>query len=102
MTTDTLHAAAERIHEAADKAMAQPKVEVRVEGVWLNSRFYMAVDPHFMLAVADWLDEAVDHLAVSESDELGDPCPTAVEGLDCSVLGQALTVAQAYLKADPA
>lgn len=55
--------------------------------------------PAVALAVADWLDEAADHLAVEDGDDdgLGYVCPTAIEGLECSVLGQALAVAHAYL-----
>jgi hypothetical protein len=56
--------------------------------------------PAVALAVADLLDEAVDHLlAHDDIDTFGAEavCPTAREGLECSVLGQALNVARAYL-----
>jgi hypothetical protein len=53
----------------------------------------------FIPAVADWLDEAADHLE-AHRDMAGFPgdatCPTAREGLECSVLGQAVKVARAY------
>ena len=58
--------------------------------------------PAVALAVADWLDEAADHLDVYEDDDLHPAlrphvCPTALEGTECSVLEQALVVARAYL-----
>jgi hypothetical protein len=56
--------------------------------------------PAVALAVADWLEEAADHLDVDLSDESLDICPTAREGAECSVVGQAVTVARAYLGAD--
>jgi hypothetical protein len=56
--------------------------------------------PAVALAVADWLEEAADHLDVDLSDESLDICPTAREGAECSVVGRAVTVARAYLGAD--
>ena len=56
--------------------------------------------PVVALAVADWLEESADHLDAHD-DAPGFPvdavCPTALEGLECSVLGQALKVADAHL-----
>jgi hypothetical protein len=54
----------------------------------------------FHSAVADWLTEAADHLeARGDADAFppGSVCPTALEGLECSMLQQAVTVARAYV-----
>jgi len=66
--------------------------------------YFASWHPAVAVAVADWLDEAADHLeAHRDMDALpeGATCPTAREGLECSVLGQALTVARAYLGERP-
>jgi len=63
--------------------------------------YFSSWHPAVALAVADWLEEAADHIEVHDGGEYGyapeSICPTAREGLECSVLGQSLKVARAYL-----
>jgi hypothetical protein len=56
MSAEVLRRAAARMREVAERAAAQPQTDARAEGVWLNSRFYMVIEPTIALAVADWLE----------------------------------------------
>lgn len=55
--------------------------------------------PAVALAVAAWLEEVAEHLEVEEGPGV-DLCLTAREGLECSVIGQALVVARLLLGED--
>lgn len=78
---DALRQAAERMHDDAE-ACGDPAGS-------------------FIPAVADWLDKAADHIdAHDDANGLlphGSVCPTALEGLECSMLQQAVAVARAYV-----
>lgn len=81
--------------------MSAAILRVAAEAMWARCDLVgegdWTADDSFFLGVADWLNEAAEHL----DDHSGFPahhvCPTAREGLDCSVLAQALVVARAYL-----
>lgn len=64
--------------------------------------YIATISPPFALAVADWLDEAADHMeAHDHADAPGvDLCPSAAEGPACSMFTQALAVADAVLGVD--
>lgn len=90
MSAERLREAAALMRELAEKAEAQSAVGVRVEGVWLRSRFYMTTTPERERAVADWLERTAT-LAPPDPHHGDERCET------CENVTEALAVANAYL-----
>ncbi|WP_028654864.1 hypothetical protein [Nocardioides sp. J54] len=80
MTAEILRRAAAGIRQDATEVPDRTVVDHRVNGVWLNSVYYLTTTPAVALAVADWLDAEAGH-----ADDWFDPEPAA------------LAVARAYL-----
>jgi len=117
MTTDTpaaiLRAAVTRLREAAEAASWESPWQVSRNDdtqVWdrgerlvasaegLAEAAYIAlVDPVVGAKLADLLEEATEHLEVDLTDPDLCPCGAAVEGLSCSLLSGALSLARSIL-----
>lgn len=85
-------------HCCKDEPTAENDVALIREAVDLIERERGAHPFH--RAVADWLSEAADHLEArndAASFPPGSVCPTALEGMECSMLLQAVVVAQTYV-----
>lgn len=56
MSAELLRRAAAGIRQDATEIPDRTVVDNRVNGVWLNSAYYLTMTPAVALAVADWLD----------------------------------------------